>query len=151
MNQDHSTWALPDPVTQVAFYRDVPAKRLIAFVIDTVIITLIALLLVPLTAFSAVFYFAFLLWVVAFVYRVVTLARRSATPGMRLVGIEFRTIHGEHLDRGLALAHTLVFMMSMSLVFPQILSVILMLTGARGQGLGDLLLGTAAINRAARA
>jgi hypothetical protein len=37
----------------------------------------------------------------------------------------------------------------MAFVVPQIISVILMLTGARAQGLSDLVLGTAAINRRA--
>ncbi len=150
MTDDADIWALPDPVSQSEFYRDVPTKRFIAFVIDSIIITVISVLLVPLTAFTAIFYFAFLGFVVSFVYRTVSLANRSATPGMRLAGIEFRTIRGERMTLGLAAAHTLIFQVSLSMVFPQILSVVLMLTGARGQGLGDLVLGVVALNRAAR-
>ncbi len=151
MNDYADTWALPDPVRQSEFYRDVPTKRFIAFVIDSIIITVISILLVPLTAFTAIFYFAFLGFVASFVYRTVSLANRSATPGMRLMGIEFRTLYGERMTLGLAAAHTLIFQVSLSMVFPQILSIVLMLTGARGQGLGDHVLGVVALNRAARA
>ncbi len=150
MNHHGDTRTLPDPVYQGEFYRDVPTKRFIAFVIDSILITAISILLVPLTAFTAIFYFAFLGFAVSFVYRTVGLARRSATPGMRLTGIAFRTVAGERMTPGLAAAHTLIFQLSLAMVFPQILSVVLMLTGARGQGLGDRLLGVVALNRAAR-
>ena len=74
---------LPDPVTAPEFYADVASKRLIAWIVDTVLIILITVLLVPLTAFTALFYFPFLAMIVSLVYRIVTIANRSATPGMR--------------------------------------------------------------------
>ena len=50
----------------------------------------ISLLIVPFTAFVALFFFFALMAVVSFVYRVITLATGSATWGMRLMAIELR-------------------------------------------------------------
>ena len=143
-------WGLPDPRTHAEFYADVPTKRFLAFLIDTVVVFLITLIIVPLTAFTALFFLGFIWLSVSLIYRTVTLASRSATPGMRLMSIEFRDSRGERMTLGLALVHTIFFMMSMSFVVPQVISIILMLTSSRGQSLSDMVLGTAAINRAAR-
>lgn len=140
-------WGLPDPYTQSEFYDDVPAKRLFAWLVDSVLILLLTLLAIPLTAFVGLFFFAFLWMAVGFAYRTVTLTRGSATPGMRLMAIEMRTHRGERLDLPVAALHTLFYMASIAMVLPQIATIVLMLTGARAQGLHDLLLGTAAINR----
>ena len=144
-------WGLPSPDLHAEFYADVPAKRLIAFLVDTLLICLITALIVPFTAFSALFFLPFLAMVVGFVYRTATLAGGSATPGMRLVAIELRNHRGERFDLATAAAHTLIYSVALSMVLPQALSVLLMLTTARRQGLPDLALGTAAINRAALA
>lgn len=140
-------WGLPDPVTQAEFYADVPAKRLLAFVIDTMIVAIITAAIVLGTAFIALFFLPFVWLVVGFAYRMITLANSSATPGMRVAGIEFRNARGERFDLGLAFAHTLLFTIWFSMFLPQVASVILMMTGARGQGLSDHILSTAAINR----
>ena len=144
------TSGLPDPDTHAEFYADIPLKRFLAFLVDAILITVITVLLIPLTAFTALFFFGFLGLMVSFVYRTLTLASRSATPGMRLMAIEFRTHHGERFDLGTAFVHTLLFTVSMSMVLPQVISIILMLTSERRQGLSDMFMGTAAINRAAR-
>ncbi|MCO8144526.1 RDD family protein [Rhodovulum tesquicola] len=149
-DQPDPLWGLPDPVLHAEFYRNVPAKRLVAWVVDTVLILLIALLALPFTAFAAVFVLPLFVALVGFVYRVVTLARGSATWGMRLMAIEIRNGRGERLDSQTAALHTLVYSLGMAFVLPQVVSVVLMLTGARAQGLHDMLLGTAAINRPAR-
>lgn len=141
---------LPDPDTQAEFYADVPTKRLVAWVIDMAIIIALTLLAIPLTLFTAFFYLPFLMMVIGFVYRILTIANRSATPGMRLVAIEFRTRRGEKFDLSMAVLHTLGYTISIAMVFPQIISVILMLTSARKQGLTDMVLGSVAINRSAR-
>jgi uncharacterized RDD family membrane protein YckC len=141
--------ALPDPDRHPGFYDAVPTKRLLAWLVDSALIGLLTLLIVPFTAFLAVFFLPLLWLAVGFAYRVTTLARGSATPGMRLMAIEFRDGTGRPFDLGLAAAHTLGYSLSMSFVLPQVASVVLMLTGARAQGLTDLVLGTAAINRPA--
>lgn len=142
-------WHLPDPVSQPEFYADVPTKRLIAFVVDSLVIVLICLAILPFTAFTGIFFFPVLTMLVGFAYRVVTLARASATLGMRLTAIEFRAADGARFDLGLAFAHTLGFTISLALPILQIASVVLMLTGPRAQGLSDLVLGSVAINRRA--
>lgn len=143
-------WGLPDPDFQAEFYDDVPLKRAIAWVIDTVIVLIIVAAIIVATIGIGFFFAGFLWLVIGFVYRVVTLANGSATLGMRLTSIELRRGDGTRLDLGTAVLHTLGYSLSMSFVLPQVASIILMLTGARGQGLTDLVLGTAAINRAAR-
>ncbi|MEN8833702.1 MAG: RDD family protein [Pacificibacter sp.] len=147
IHDDTALWGLPDPHSQSEFYENTPAKRLIAFVIDLVIVVVLSALIVPLTAFTGIFYFPFLVAIVGFAYRVVTLARSSATVGMRMMGIEFRTSKGEHFDLGMAFLHTAMYTVWSTTGLPQIISVILMLTTARKQGLSDLILGSAAINR----
>jgi len=145
----HMTWLLPDPETQPEFYADVPAKRLVAFVVDTLVIIAISLLIVPFTAFTGLFFFPVLMALVGFAYRVVTIARDSATWGMRLVAIEFRARDGGRFDLGLAFAHTLGLTVSFMLPLLQVASIVLMLTQPRRQGLSDLVLGTVAVNRRA--
>jgi ABC-type multidrug transport system permease subunit len=143
-------FTLPDPDIQPEFYSDVPTKRLIAWVIDTVIAFAISALVVVFTVGLGLFIFAFILLVVGFIYRTVTLATGSATWGMRLVSLEFRDREGRQFDLGSAFLHTIGYHVSVS-VFPlQILSIILMLTSARAQGLTDHVMGSVAINRAAR-
>ena len=138
---------LPDPDTQAAFYDGVAIKRLLAWIVDTVLIVLVALAVVPFTAFTGIFFFSLLILVVGFIYRTTTMAGGSATWGMRLFAIEFRTMHGERFDLGTAFAHTLGYTLSVSIFPAQVVSIILMLTTARGQGLTDHVLGTVALNR----
>ena len=143
------SWHLPNPETQPEFYADVPTKRLVAFVVDTVVIIAISLVIVPFTAFTGLFFFPLLMTVVGFAYRVITISRGSATWGMRLTAIEFRTAQGERFDLGMAFAHTFGLTISFLLPLLQVISIVLMLTTARAQGLSDHVLGTVAINRRA--
>jgi hypothetical protein len=69
---------------------------------------------------------------------------------MRLAAIEMRTHRGERFDLATAAVHTVIYSVAFSLVQQQVISIVLMLTTARRQGLPDLALGTAALNRAAR-
>ena len=143
-------WGLPDPVLQPEFYRDVPGKRAIAWFIDALLISLVVGIVVVFTVGIGLFFIGFLFLMIGFAYRVITIAGASATPGMRLMAIELRTGRGERFDLPMAFLHTLGYSLSVSFVFPQILSIILMATTPRGQGLTDLVLGTTAINRTAR-
>ena len=140
---------LPDPERHADFYADVPLKRAIAWIVDTVLILALTLLALPFTGFLALFFVGGLFLVIGFLYRWVSLARRSATPGMRLMAVQFRDGQGYDFDGGTAFAHTLGYTLSMAFVFPQLLSVALMLMSQRKQGLTDLVLGTVVINRAA--
>lgn len=142
---------LADPITQPQFYRDVAAKRFFAWIIDTIAIALLSLLIVPFTAFIGLFFFFALMGVVGFVYRVVTLATGSATWGMRLMAIEIRDQSGAQLDLGQAFLHTAGYTISWAVAPLQLISMVLMATSNRGQGLSDMVLGTAALNRKAHA
>ncbi|MFK7834779.1 MAG: RDD family protein [Sulfitobacter sp.] len=137
----------PDPHTQPQFYDGTPLKRLLAWLVDMCLIVALCLLILPFTAFTGIFFFPFLMLVVGFIYRWATLAGGSATWGMRLMAVEIRSNDDRPLDGGLALVHTLGY--SISLAFPllQLISIVLMLTSERRQGLTDMVLGTVALNR----
>lgn len=142
--------ALPDPEFQPEFYQGVPAKRGIAWVIDTIITLILTAMIVPFTAFTALFFLPALFIMVNTAYRWISLANSSATPGMRVAAIEFRGADGRVFDTGTAFLHTLGYVVSMAFVLPQILSVAMMLISPKGQGLTDIVLGSVAINKTAR-
>lgn len=138
---------LPDPARQPEFYDSVAPKRLIAWAIDSAIIALTILLLSPFTLFVGLIFFVPLYFALGFVYRVATIATGSGTWGMRIMAIELRQSTGARMDLQSAFLHTLGYTISMSFVLVQFVSIVLMLSSARGQGLTDHVLGTAAINR----
>lgn len=140
---------LPDPVREPEFYAGVTVKRGLAWVVDAGMTFLFCLVALPFTAFTALFWWPILWLMVGFLYRWATMAGRSATWGMRLMGITIRDRDGSRLDGATAFAHVLGYTVSMA-VFPlQIISIALMIGLGRGQGLTDLALGTAAINKPA--
>ena len=142
---------LPDPTRHAGFYAGVPVKRFIAFLLDLLIIFVISLVPVVATVGLGAFIFPVIFFVIGFIYRVVTLASGSATWGMRLMAIELRGLDASRFSFGDAFLHTLAFYISLG-VFPvQIISIVLMLTTSRGQGLTDMLFGTVALNRRATA
>ena len=141
------THALPDPVTQPEFYDGVPTKRLFAWMVDFVITCLLTLLILPFTGFLAVFVLVPFFFVIGFAYRVVTLARGSATWGMRFFAIELRQANGTRFDLGAAFLHTLGYTISITVAILQVISVVLMLASERGQGLTDHIMGTVALNK----
>lgn len=140
---------IPDPDMQPQFYAGVPTKRLLAFGVDTVIIMALTLVVIPFTAFIGLFFLPFLYVVLGFAYRVVTLSRSSATWGMQLMAIELRTRDDQRFDLPTAFLHTLGFVVSLGMPPLQLISIVLMLSTERGQGLTDLVLGTVALNRRA--
>ena len=144
------TTTLPDPVLQTEFYADTPMKRLFAWIIDMILICILCVLIIPFTAFTGIFFFPFLILVIGFIYRVVTLANGSATPGMHILAIEFRTATGNKFSLSDAFLHTLGFSISMAMPLLQVISVVLMLTSARKQGLTDMIMSTVLINKPAR-
>jgi len=147
MTYMHST--TPDPFDQPQFYDNTPSKRLVAWIIDLLVIVAISVVIVPFTAFTGLFFFGFLLLTVGFAYRVITIARGSATWGMRLMALELRDHEDRPLDLPLAFFHTLGYSVSMAMPLLQVISVVLMCTTARRQGLTDMVLGTVALNRRA--
>ncbi len=144
-----SIHGLPDPVREPAFYEGVTAKRGLAWVVDAALTFLLCLVVLPFTAFTALFWWPLLWLMVGFLYRWATLSGGSATLGMRLMGITLRGRDGERLDPATAFAHVLGYTVSMAFFPLQLVSVALMIVLRRGQGLTDVALGTAVINKPA--
>lgn len=138
---------LPDPDAQPEFYDAIPTKRLLAWIVDSLLIGLFCLLALILSLGIGFFFLPLLMLTVGFCYRAATLAQGSATWGMALMAVEMRRHDGARLDPLTAVLHTLGYTVSMAFVFPQVISVVMMLLSARAQGLTDFVLGTAAINR----
>ncbi|MFT5066932.1 MAG: putative RDD family membrane protein YckC [Yoonia sp.] len=140
---------LPDPATKPQFYEGILTKRAAAWGIDVVLIALLCLLVLPFTAFLGIFIFPLMMLIVGFVYRWFTIAGKSSTWGMRMMGIELRDIDGLRLQSGTALAHTFGYTISVAIAPLQLISILMMLMTDRKQGLTDHILGTAALNRPA--
>jgi uncharacterized RDD family membrane protein YckC len=111
-----------------------------------ILIAVLCTLILPFTAFTGIFFFPLMMIAVGFVYRWFTIAGGSSTWGMRLMGVGLRDHHGAPLSSGLALAHTFGYSVSVALPPLQLVSVVMMLVTARGQGLTDHILGTEAVN-----
>lgn len=140
---------LPDPEFQYEFYVNVSSKRAFAWVIDfgiSIALTVPALLM---TFFIGFFFLPLLLFVVTFLYRWWTIANGSATWGMRLMAIELRNAWGQDLDSSQAFMHTLIYTICFTIFPLQLVSIVLMAIGQKGQGIPDNLLGTVMLNRRA--
>lgn len=149
-----------DPERNPELFEGVLARRVVAFVIDVVIVA------VP-VVFAAIFIFAFgivtfgfgwlLYWLLppatavwAIVYYGLTLGSpASATLGMRAVDLEMRTWYGAPCYFLLGAVHAIVYWITVSVLTPLILLVGLF--NSRQRLLHDMLLGTVVINNAARA
>ena len=149
-----------DPVVNPELFKGVLARRLIAFVIDILIIML------P-VAFAAIFIFflglvTFLLgWVLfwllypgtiiwALIYCGTTLGSpASATVGMRIMDLEMRTWYGAPTYFVLGAVHAIVFCITVSILTPLVLVVGLL--NERQRLLHDIMLGTVVINNPVRA
>lgn len=144
---------LPDPLRDAQFYAGAGARRLIAFCLDAAAVaalTFAATLVATLMTFGAALALVAPIWLtVGFLYRWLSLSRWSATPGMRLTGVEARDLRGEPLGGAQAAAHTAGFVAACLFVLPQIVSVALMATRPDGRALHDLAAGVALINRPA--
>jgi uncharacterized RDD family membrane protein YckC len=141
-----------NPDTDPALFDGVLSKRIVAFIIDAILIVALmipAALLVLVLGFVT-FGFGWLLFpplfaIVALVYMALTLGgAASATPGMRVTGVEMRTWSGQRLFPLLAIMHALIFWFSIALLTPLVL--IVGLLTRRKQLLHDLLLGVVGLN-----
>ena len=140
-----------DPAIHPEVYAGVRTRRIFAFLIDAAVVLVLMVAAYAVIAVVGIFTLG-LLWlllpavwpVVAILYSVLTTGGpNSATPGMRFMGIEVRTIRGERMYYGLALLHVLGFWFSMAILTPLILLVALFTD--RKQLLHDLVLGTIAV------
>lgn len=149
-----------DPVTHPELFDGVLARRVVAFVIDAVLI------LVP-VVIAALFIFLFGLvtfgfgWLLFWLLSPATViwvllyygfgfgSPASATIGMRVMGIEMRTWYGSPAYFVLGAVHAIIFWLTISTLTPLIL--VVGFFNERGRLLHDILLGTVVINSPERA
>lgn len=150
MFTNHDLSGLPDPEYDPQFYEGVAVKRLLAWVADVVIVTVLVGAVFIFTLGLAAFAFFPAIFMINLGYRWFFLSKKSATLGMQMFGIEIRNGRGERLDSAESFWHSLFFvMLFFFLLLPVLANIIMMLVSERGQGLHDYFLGTTAINRPA--
>lgn len=143
----------PDPLTNFRLYSGVRTKRLLAFLLDVVILAILTFMagaiifvLGILTLGLGWLLYAILWPVLALVYCAFTLGGpNSATLGMQAMGIEMRQVDGSRMTPALAAVHSILFYASVSILTPFI--TLICLFTDRKRLLQDLLIGTVVINK----
>ncbi|CAN0100481.1 unnamed protein product [Phaeothamnion confervicola] len=148
-----------DPITNPELFEGVLARRVVAFLIDFVILSVPVVFLamfifvVGVVTLGLGFLFYGLLWpamvIWALAYYGITLGGpRSATLGMRMMDLEMRTWYGSPAYFVLGAVHAIVFWITVSMLTPFVLLVAFF--NERRRGLHDILVGTVVINNAER-
>ena len=149
-----------DPAVNPELFAGVLARRVVAFLIDLVIIAIpllaacIFIFVLGLVTFGlgwALYWFlspAAVIWGLAY-YGYTLGGPASATMGMRSMDIEMRTWYGAPAYFVLGAVHAIVFWVSISVLSPLIL--VVGFFNARGRLLHDLLVGTVIVNNPGRA
>lgn len=144
---------LPDPHRDPQFYDGVLGRRFSAWLVDMVVTFAIgvplALAFGLLTLGFGLVAFPVIIAGVGVIYRSATLAARSATWGMRLMGVEFRRHDGSRLDGATAVLQTLIYAACIAVTPLALVSALMMIATRYGQGIPDLFMRTAMINRPA--
>ena len=149
-----------DPVTQPELFEGVLSRRIVAFLIDAIIVliplailSLFMLVFTVVTLGLGVVVFGLLgpvaaIWAVLYVG--VTLGSpHSATYGMRAMGLQMRTWYGAPMYFLLGAVHAIFFWVLSTALTPLIL--LITLFNSRRRTLHDFLTGTVLINDEARA
>jgi uncharacterized RDD family membrane protein YckC len=144
-----------DPVTQPELFSGVLVKRMVAFLIDLIVISVPVLLgylfiavfgLITLGLGWALFWIAgpaSVVWAVVY-YGATLGGSHSATLGMRVMDLELRTWYGAPGYFVLGAMHAVLFWVSISFLSPLVLLVGLF--NGRRRLLHDVILGTVVIN-----
>lgn len=152
MTTTHPTYDAPrplfDPAARPELFDGVRSRRIMAFLVDAAIVLFLMVLASLVILVMGVFTLGLgwfllpLVWpVVAIIYTIFTLGgRASATPGMRFMGLEMRTLDGGTMTPLLALLHALGFWFSVSFLTPLILLV--SLVSPRKRLLHDMAIGS---------
>ncbi|MHA1536620.1 MAG: RDD family protein [Alphaproteobacteria bacterium] len=141
---------------EAGFYTNIVWKRLIAHLLDAVILLVLAVPLVLFLVFTTVISFGLLAFPLTLAFlaaRVIYYAgytggRHSATPGMRALGIEVRYADGGRPDHGRAFLRVALYYASIGLLTPLVL--LAALFNGQRRTLHDLLSDTLVVNRALR-
>ena len=149
-----------DPWLQPELFRGVLTRRVFAFLIDLVVLSIPVILACVFIALFGVVTLGLgwaLFWLVspasviwALIYYGATLGGpHSATMGMRMMDLELRTWYGAPSYFVLGAMHAVMFWISVSFLTPLVLLVGLF--SSRGRLLHDILTGTIVINSSVRA
>jgi uncharacterized RDD family membrane protein YckC len=149
-----------DPAMNPELFEGVLSRRVLAFIIDVIIIGIPIVLGTLFVALLGLFtfglgWFLFFLWspaavIWAIVYYGLTLGSpASATIGMRVMDIEMRTWYGAPAYFVLGAVHAVAFWLTVSLL--TVLILLVPLFNERRRALHDMLVGTIIINNPARA
>ena len=148
-----------DPVANPELFEGVVARRVVAFLIDFVILALpvafvsMFIFVIGIVTFGLGFLFygllwpAMILWALAY-YGMTLGSPASATIGMRIMDIEMRTWYGSPAYFVLGAVHAIVFWITVSALTPLVLLVCLF--NERRRCLHDMLVGTVIINNESR-
>ncbi len=149
-----------DPAARPELFEGVMPRRVIAFLIDLVVIAVplflvgVFIVMFGIVTLGLGFFLFFVYWpvtvVIALLYYGLTLGGpRSATIGMRMMDIELRTWHGAPSYFVLGATHGLGYWLSTTFLTPFIL--LIALFNNRRRLLHDIVLGTVVVNSAERA
>src|SRR6266403_4140454 len=148
-----------DPWTQPELFRGVLTRRVVAFLIDLVVLSIPVILacmfiavfgVVTLGIGWALFWLvspASVIWVLIY-YGASLGGPHSATLGMRVMDLELRTWYGAPSYFVLGAMHAVLFWLSVSFLTPLVL--LIGLFNGRRRLLHDIILGTVVINSSAR-
>jgi len=148
-----------DPWTQPELFRGVLTRRVFAFLIDLVVLSIPVILgylfiavfgLITLGLGWALFWLAWpatIVWVIVY-YGATLGGPHSATLGMRVMDLELRTWYGAPGYFVLGAMHAALFWISVSLLTPLVL--LIGLFNSRRRLLHDIILGTVVINSSVR-
>lgn len=143
----------PDPYTDARLYAGVRTRRVMAFLLDIVIVAILTFAVGVLVFFLGIVTLGLgwllygILWpAVALLYSAFSLGgRHSATVGMRSFGLEMRQLDGSPMNPVMGVLHSVLFYASVTLLTPFI--VVVALISDRKRLLQDIVLGTVVINR----
>jgi uncharacterized RDD family membrane protein YckC len=144
---------LPDPATNPELYDGVLTRRVLAFIVDMVIVSL-ALGAVSLVGFILGFLTFGLGWLATLIvlplivigYYALTLGSPArATIGMQMMDLVLTPTRGQPLDGPVAFVHTLLFWITAWIAWP--ISLVVALFTPRRQMVHDLIAGTLMLRR----
>lgn len=151
MTQPASTSPAYEPRLHPELYEGVRLRRILAFIVDLVVITLLSGIGFIIVAIAGLFTFGagLLLYslvvpVTIFGYSALTLGLRSSTIGMGLLGLEMRILQGPRMTIPLAIGHTILYYVVGVTLTP--LALLVSLFNRKKRLFHDMLLGVVVIN-----
>lgn len=148
-----------DPVAEPWLFEGVRTRRIMAFLLDLVVLSIFTVIAAFVVGVFGVLTFGLgwliypiLLPIIALAYIGLTMGgSKSATPGMQAMGIEMRLWHGAPMYGLLAIVHALTFYFAAGTGVLWLVILGASLFSSTKRCLHDVLLGTVAINNPQRA